>query len=419
MKLRNFILAAAMLGAVSSPLFAGETEEKAGKIKLYGFIRNYLAFDSRESVSGTEDLFYYMPLDVDYSSDGTDLNAVSSFRAAALTSRLGVDVVGYEFGNWKMGAKIEADFYAGVTGVTGTAQFRMRQAYVTFGQNKWVFKMGQAWHPMAADQPDVLALNAGAPFNAFSRTPLLTYDWKFAGNFSLTVGAIWQMQYTSTGPDGASADYIKYGKTPEFYFGVNFQNKNFLARVGVDVLSIKPRHIDDDGNKLSDRITTVSPYVYFQYAKGDFALKAKSILAQGGEHLSLNGGYGVSKINDDGSWEYSPTTNSSSWISLKYGRRFYGVLFAGYAKNLGVLSGDLLSSNYLYFSKNSYSNMNQMWRVTPTLFYKIGKLTFGLEYDVTGVQYGEWGEDQSYGLATENLHWVTNHRVQGMVKFDF
>ena len=47
-----------------------------------------------------------------------------------------------------MGAKIETDFYAGVSGVTGTAQLRLRQAYVTFGYDDLYFKVGQAWHPM-------------------------------------------------------------------------------------------------------------------------------------------------------------------------------------------------------------------------------------------------------------------------------
>ena len=64
--------------------------------------------------------------------------------------------------------------------------------------------------------------------------------------------------------------------------------------------------------------------------------------------------------------------------------------------------------------------MNSMWRLTPTVLYNLGKLTFGLEYDITGVQYGEFGNDDAkFGLATANLHWVTNHRVQAMVKFTF
>ena len=56
--------------------------------KLYGFIRNYFVFDSRESVSGTGDLFYYLPKDVSM-KDGIDVNETPSFRFLALTSRLG------------------------------------------------------------------------------------------------------------------------------------------------------------------------------------------------------------------------------------------------------------------------------------------------------------------------------------------
>ena len=80
--------------------------------KLYGFIRNYFVFDSRESVSGTGDLFYYLPKDVSMNEAGTeDMNATASFRFLALTSRLGVDVSGYHIGNVHFGAKIEGDFY--------------------------------------------------------------------------------------------------------------------------------------------------------------------------------------------------------------------------------------------------------------------------------------------------------------------
>lgn len=419
MSFKKLIMASAAALLSVAAVAGGED----GKIQLYGFIRTYAAYDSRESLSSIEDLFYYMPLDKDMAGDN-DLNSVSSFRFAALTSRLGVDVKGYEFGGWNMGAKIETDFYAGVSGVTGTAQLRLRQAYVTFAYDELSFKVGQAWHPMASDQPDVLSLNAGAPFNPFSRTPMFQASYGF-GDFSVDLAAIWQMQYTSAGPDGAKADYIKYAKTPEMYLGLNYSNDGFLARVGVDMLSIKPRHINEAGEKLSDRITTFSPFLYLQYAEGDFSVKAKTIYAQAGEHMNLNGGYGVTAasapdgmLDESAGWNYTPTRNSSSWISLKYGSDLQGVLFAGYVKNFGTAEA-IVDPGHLYFSKNSFSNMNAMWRLTPTVLYNLGKLTFGLEYDVTGVQYGEWGDGPCYGLATENLHWVTNHRVQAMVKFTF
>lgn len=46
----------------------------------------------------------------------------------------------------------------------------------------------------------------------------------------------------------------------------------------MDVLSIKPRWRDRlDGNKVDDRLTTVNPYVYAQYATGDFSVNAKVV----------------------------------------------------------------------------------------------------------------------------------------------
>ena len=405
---KRFIVAAFLLAAA---LGANAQETQ---FKWYGFIRNYAVADSRESVYGTEDFFYYLPKDRNI-VDGQDLNAQRTFAFAAITSRLGLDVSGYQVEGWKVGAKLEADFYAGVSGVTGTALFRLRQAFLTMNKNAFTLKVGQAWHPMAADMPHVFALNTGAPFGPFSRTPQATLDLKLSSELTLTASAIWQMQYTSAGPNGASADYIKYAGTPEVYLGLAYKANGFAAKAGVDVLSIKPRH-NDGVRKVSDRITTVSPFLYAEYSKGLFAVKAKTIFAQAGEHMNLNGGYGVSAVNGDGSCEYAPTRNSSSWISFSYGKKAQVVLFGGYVRNFGTAK-ELVGQ--LYFSKNSFSNMNRMFRVTPEFIYNLGKVAFGLEYELTGVQYGSFGVNDRHGLATENLHWICNNRIQLMVKYTF
>ena len=62
-----------------------------------------------------------------------------------------------------------------------------------------------------------------------------------------------------------------------------------------------------------------------------------------------------------------------------------------------------------------------MYRINPQIIYNIGKLNVGLEYQLTNVQYGEYdgGNLNEYGLATKNLHWVCNHRVNMMVKYNF
>ena len=84
----------AALSLLSASLYA---EDSAPKLKVYGFIRNYYAFDSRESLAGTEDLFYYVPKDISLNDENVDINANPNFKFAALTSRLGVDVKGYEY----------------------------------------------------------------------------------------------------------------------------------------------------------------------------------------------------------------------------------------------------------------------------------------------------------------------------------
>ena len=407
---KKTILAIALLAATLS----AAAQETAPKFKWYGFIRNYAVADTRESIYGTEDFFYYVPKDVKM-VNGTDLNAQKTFAFAAITSRIGLDVTGYEVSGWNVGAKLEADFYAGVSGVTGTALLRLRQAYVTLSKGGFSAKIGQAWHPMAADMPHVFSLNTGAPFGPFSRTPEVVLEGKLSDSVTLTGALLWQMQYTSFGPEGASANYMKYSGIPELYLGLSYKANGFTGRVGVDMLSIRPRH-NDGTRKVSDRITTVSPFIYLEYTKNLFSIKAKSIFAQAGEHMNLNGGYGVSAVNADGSWSYSPTRNSSTWVSLSYGKKLQGVLFGGYVRNFGTkdaLVGDL------YSSKNSFSNMRQMYRIAPELIYNLGKVAFGLEYEMTSVQYGDFGAADVYGLANQNIHCVANHRFQLMVKYTF
>jgi len=414
-------------------------QENKPQIKLYGFIRNYYALDTRESISGTEEFFYYTPKDVLEGSEGEDLNEHVNYRFAALTSRLGVDVLGYEFKGWKMGAKIEADFYNGLAktsnepsgaSVSGTALFRLRQAYATVSNGIWSFKAGQAWHPMAADMPDVFSLNSGSPFGPFSRTPLVSMDVKLAEGLSLTAATIWQMQYQSTGPYGASAIYMRNGGY-ELYGGLNYTTGGLLLRAGVDVLSIVPRYTVGD-KKVNERLTTVSPFFYAQYKNGNFTAKFKTIYAQAGEHLGLNGGYGVKEVNSDGSYEYTPSMNSSSWLSLQYAANSWQyILFGGYSKNFGTkdklaagLIGDLIGKPIGYwFSKNSYTDgrLDSMWRITPTVIKNFGRLSLGLECEITSASYGDVskGMNLEKGLYDKGIHSVTNYRVQGLLKFTF
>ena len=454
-----------------------ETEKKDSPVKehlqnhfkLYGFIRNFFVYDSRDSKAGTGDLFYYLPLDNKWNTADVnnpareDLNASPNFRFLALTSRVAFDVSGYYINNLHFGAKVEGDFYSGLaaaktanglsgnTSVSGTAQARLRQAYVTLTWKdlpmrndktaQLGLKIGQAWHPMAADMPHVFSLEAGAPFGPFSRTPQVTMDAALGEHWILSAAAIWQQQYQSAGPDGASAAYMKYACTPEVYAAVTLKGKEVLFRGGVDVVSIKPRNIGKNADGLTvhvkDRKTSVLGYLYGQYNHKLLSIKAKTTFGEGGEHMNLMSGYAVVDQTDPTNWKYASMLNSSSWLSLCYGKKWQGVLYLGYVKNFGladkVASGYIESSD-VYFCGNGFSNINQMYRINPQLLYNLGKFTLGLEYQWTAVQYGDYRKGEytingkqveltsglnALALATENLHWVGNNRVNMMVKFTF
>ena len=142
-------------------------------------------------------------------------------------------------------------------------------------------------------------------------------------------------------------------------------------------------------------------------------------------------GYGVTDVNSDGSWEYAPLHSTASYLSVKYGRKLQVQGMIGHMKNLGTSKSlyedpanpGYTSTDNVYISGNGFHNLNQIIRVTPTVVYNLGKLSFGLEYDITSAQYGKYDVakhvNSSNGLVDGDLHWVTNHRLLGMVKFTF
>ena len=414
-------IAIALTAALAMTPAVLSAQESASHFKAYGFIRNYAFVDTRATKSLSEDMFFFVPLDKN-EVNGQDINAVSSFNYQAITTRLGLDVLGYQFGDTKVNGKIEADFYClNSGGNTGT--LRMRQAYVDLlwdgrghdGDVDYSLRIGQGWHPLAADMAHTIALETGAPFSPFNRSAQIMFGATLDKSVTLNVGLIQQLQYRSSGPNGGSNLYQRHA-VPEVYAGVSYSTGGFLGRAGLSVLSIRPHYgYDAAGKKYNEWLTTINPFIYLQYTKGMFQVKAKTVYAQAGEHMQLNSGYAVTGIKEDGiSNEYAPINSSVSFVSAQYGKTWQVLGMIGYQKNLGV-SKEITGP--VYFSGNGFKNINQMFRVSPTLAYNLGKLQFALEYDFTAVEYGD--DPDKMFQVTENLHWIGNHRILAMAKFTF
>ena len=327
-------------------------EHLEAHFKPYGFIRSFAFYDTRATKSLTEDLFFFMPVDAEL-VNGTDVNSVGKFGFQAITTRLGLDIKGYKFGNTNIEAKIEADFYCLNSG-GNVATLRMRQAYAKlFWEPSEKFShsllIGQAWHPLAADLCNTIALETGAPFSPFNRSAQVMYN-ATVGPVTFAAGFIEQMQYRSSGPDGSTNKYQRYAIVPEAYAGISVKKGGFLGRAGVSVLSIRPRYgfitttattpatyttiqdINGDqyeieatpaktettklDKKYNEWLSTVNAFLFLQYTGKIWQIKSKVVYAQSGEHMQLSGGYAAtSEVGDGYSLKYTPTQSIVTFLS--------------------------------------------------------------------------------------------------------
>ena len=413
------------MAALMAMFIGGAKAQEKPSVKLYGFIRNYACFDTRESMTSNSEQFYYMPKDEKLDANGEDINEQPNMMLLSITTRLGLNITGLEFLGAKTSAKIESDF-AGFG--TSNTVLRIRQAYAKMEWEKNSILAGQAWHPMMGDMmPDVFSLETGAPFTPFSRTPQVRYDYKNKG-FTLTATALYQYQYTSYGPDGASFNYARNAIVPELYFQAMYKNGGFMIGAGVDLLTLKPRQsytmssVDENGATLTatykckeDPVVSISPTIFASYKKGNWGVKGRFTYAQNAAHLSMISGYGVTKVNENGEQEYGSINSAGGWVDVTYKKTLKkGFLtfccFAGYTKNLGC-KDEFTGPIYMRGEKN----MDNMWRVAPSVLYTHNAMQIGIEYNPTTVAYGT--PDSQYKMS--DTHNVTNHRICAMLKYNF
>jgi hypothetical protein len=415
--MRRFLISIIIFATVL-PVIAQE-EEKKFSIDVYGFVRNDFYYESRRSMTAAAGLFHLIPLDQNLNVLNEDLNAIPSSKMLSTASRFGLKVKGPDVWGAAASARIEGDFDGFTSGHTGNTVFRIRQAWTKLSWEKVDLLAGQAWHPMFGDVfPSVLSLATGSPFQPFNRSPQIRVDYKMK-DFKAYLSGLYQLQYLSPGPSGSSPDYLKDGMLPELYLGFEYKKNELIAGVGADFIRLRPRVITGttiNDRKVSDNISSISFNAFVQYTKDKLAVKAKTIYGQNMGHLLLLSGYGISKVNDDRSYEYTNLNNSTSWLNVTYGKKYQAGLFLGYSKNLGSssqfeVSPDIPSYTFTFGA----SNIDQVYRISPQVSYNLKHWQFGIEYEMTTVSYGTM---DSKGKV-KDTHDVTNNRVAGVMVYNF
>lgn len=403
-----------------------QSDDNNFKFEIYGFVRNDFTYDSRKTIASVGELFNFIPYDRDINGLGQDLNATPSTRLLAVTTRIGLNVTSPLYGKLRLSSKLEADFCG------SGAQYmllRIRQAYVALDWPHHRITAGQTWHPMTGELlPSIVSLNTGAPFNPFSRAPQLRYDAK-AGGFTVSAAAIYQFQYTSPGPDGSSNKYQVFGGIPELYIGATYKNDNWKVGLGGEFMQIKPRtsgniQIETEENSYQDMKISVDEHVnsfagqlFISYTYRGFDIKAKSVLGQNLSHLLMMSGYGAYDYNaKNDTYRYTPLTQSATWLTIGYStgneiHKWKATLLGGYIKNLGAAENLIPGKVYL----RGFDNIDQIFRVAPSVQYSFKNLNIGIEYEYTGVNYGSINPD--YTVTGERI--VSNHRAYLICTYTF
>ena len=395
----------------------GFAQDKAVKAEIYGFVRNYFTYDSRSCVQSNEGLFNMLPNDINPGANGEDLNAIPSVRFLSMTTRLGLNVSGPEILGAKSTAKIESDFCGASSGTA--FNLRIRQAYAKLAWEKSDLLVGQAWHPMSGDlMPEVFSLATGAPFNPFNRSPQVRYNYAPIKGLSFTAAALYQYQYGSVGLDGKTSNtYSRNALVPEFFVGMTTKGKHLTGGFGVNASTITPRVTADvykDGEKIgamrvNERLTSYSAMVFGSLKVDYLTVRAKATYGQNTSHMQQPTGFGVVAV-EDGANIYESMQLGSAWITMMYGKKLRYGFFAGWLKNYGSAGKDFTS---LVVRNNI--GMDQAYRFSPVVTYKVQNMTIGLEYEHTATAYGDY---QPSGMVT-NTHWVANNRICAMLKYDF
>ncbi|MCC8071088.1 MAG: hypothetical protein LIO90_04710 [Bacteroidales bacterium] len=409
MKLINRVAAVAAFCTLSFTAMGQQLSDFG--FHFYGRIRADLFYNTRANNETVDGLFYMYPKDNLYDPNGKDLNATPQGNMYSLYTRLGVDITGPNIGSAKSAAKVELDFRGG--GSTYSIA-RIRHAYVTLSWEHQDVLIGQTWHPLFGEvSPSILNLSTGAPFQPFNRSPLVRYryhlrDWQFTG------ALVWQMQYTNAGPDGKSHNYLKNSCIPEIFIGIDYKHGPWIAGVGGELLSLKPRlsaTVGDQTYKVDERVTSLSAEAHVRYKKGLWQVGAKTALANNLTQCSMLGGFGVTYTSSvNGQMDYTPFRHSATWVNVVYGKKWQPGLFVGYLKNLGT-GKEITGPTY-----GVGLDVDQLLSVNAQISYNLPCWKLGLEVEPSTAWYGSLNKKNGHIVDT---HSVTNWRFLCAVMYIF
>ena len=422
--------------------FSQEVKPNETTTEIYGFIRFESYLDSYKGLNAANEQFYLVPLYAGVDANGKDINKIPTYNFSSMASRVGIKISGPEILKAKTSANIEADFAGDLA--NSPAMFRVRQANAVFSWAKTSILIGQTWHPFWSGKvfPTVGALNTGAPFQPFNRSPQIRFDYKPNSKFILSAALVSEFQYKSYGFSKIDSMYSKamitdksdcYNRNagiPEMVVNIELNNGGFTLGAGTSLKYILPTQYTieltpgKDSKKFvsNEKLQSLSFVGYSQYVKKMFTIRAKTVIGQNMTHLNIPGGYGVKSVDPaTGAMTYTPYNSLTSFVNAIYGKRYQIGIFAGYMKNLGTkdaLYNFGSTSTPVVVTPGLLPQIASIYRIAPSIACNISKLRLVFEYELTSAAYGKGTIEVSDGLYGSTTD-ITNHRGLLMLMYSF
>ena len=381
-------------------------------IKLSGFVKTDIFFDSRQVITARQGHFLLYPANEKLDADGNDINAKWNYNILSIQTRIGGSIWGPDVLGAKSSAYIEGAFFGNINPAINN--FRLRQAFIKLNWKTTELLAGQTWHPMFSLDcfPSTVSFNTGVPFLVFTRNPQIRITQKI-GKFSLQLAALSQVDFTSTGPDGPSTKYLRNSVLPEIDFQIQYKTVNnatgtsFVIGAGIDYMMLTPRlattvtlkpaydtvvngiveHHDAVTNdyKTNTKTTAFTYNFYTKLKLRPITIKLAGIYGENNYAFTMLGGYAVKSITDaaKGFVDYANIRSCAVWAEVHTnGKHWQTGIFGGFTKNLGA--GETITGPY--YARGA--NIDYVWRVSPRLVYNIQKFRVALEVEYTCAGYG-------------------------------
>jgi len=369
---------------------------------IYGFVKNDMFWDSRQTVTAREGHFLLYPSAVKLDANGVDINSVPNFNFLAVQSRVGIKVTGAEALNAKLTAVVEGDFFGQAN--DNINLFRLRHAYLKMNWNSTELLFGQTWVPMFITDcfPGTISFNTGVPFQPFGRAPQVRLTQKI-GFLKLIAVANAQRDYASR-YTGVTSTYLRNSSVPELsaQAHLDFKNDNntsqFIIGGGAGYKSIVPQIETSAGLATDEAVSGYSAIGFLKVVVSGITLKAEAIYGQNIPDVLSIGGFGVTSVDSvTGYTTYATLNTLSMWGELSANINNFEIgVFAGYSENKGAnetITNELYGLGY---------NIESLYRISPRVSYKFEKLKFALEAEYTSANYGD-GTYSSFGIPLNTV----------------